>query len=424
MANPDTIQRASMMTRLAEKLPSEFRNGLPTLVTAFVAIYWMSLIVFPTVVLVKPIEQAWGWNRSEATLMLSSQAFVTLLFGHLAGSVAERFGLFRTAFVGTICSAAALLCVGLSGPNLALWYAAWALFGLTQLFCTVIVWSHAISQCFQRQRGLALAIAISGSALSAATMPSMTLWLYDFLGIGSTYVAFAGLMLVTTLPLIALTRKRFQPLVTIEPNQPQTESGGITLRAAIRTRAFWLMAAGMPIVAGAVSSIIIHSHSLMTDSGLSVQDATWVTSLLGPALLIGRLLTGRLLDRLTARKVIMGVFLFPAIACAILATFNGSLMLAVIATLCAGVAAGAEGDMLAYFTSRYFGVRHYGQIYGILLGLFSVGYGAFPPAVGLLFDIYGSYNYAFAFVGGMLIVGVMLLYFIGDYPEGAAHNPK
>src|SRR6185436_8043628 len=88
---------------------SEWRNGLPTLLTAFAAIYWMSLIVYPTGVLVKPIEQAWGWSRGETTLMLSSQAFVTLLFGHLAGAVARRFGLYRTAFVGTVCSAIALL---------------------------------------------------------------------------------------------------------------------------------------------------------------------------------------------------------------------------------------------------------------------------------------------------------------------------
>jgi MFS family permease len=257
--------------------------------------------------------------------------------------------------------------------------------------------------------------------LSAATIPSLTLGLDHFFGIGGTYVGFAVLMLVTTLPLMALTRKRFRPLIAIEAYQSRIKADDITLRDAARTRAFWLMAFGMPIVAGAVSSIIIHSHSLMTDSGLSLQDATWVTSLLGPALFVGRLLTGRLLDRFTARQVIMGVFLFPTIACVILSTFNGSLMLAVIATLFTGVAAGAEGDMLAYFTSRYFGVRHYGQIYGFLLGLFSIGYGSFPPVVGLLFDIFGSYNYAFALVGALLVVGVTLLYFLGDYPEGAAH---
>jgi len=402
---------------LTGREPSEWRNGLPTLITAFVAIYWMSVIVYPTIVLVKPIEQEWGWTRAETTLMLSFQALITLLFGHLAGSVARRFGLYKTAFAGTVGSAVALLCVGLSGPNLGLWYASWALVGLTQLFATGIVWTHAISECFRKKRGLALAIATSGSALSAAIMPPLTLWLHSLFGIGGAYAGFAGLMLLTTLPLIVLTYKSFRPIVVIAANLPQIEAGGMTLREAMHSRAFWLMAAGMPIVAGVVSSIVIHSHALLTDSGLSVQNATWVTSLLGPALLAGRLLTGRLLDRWTARQVILGVFLFPAAACAILATFNGSLLPAAIAILCTGIAAGAEGDMLAYFTSRYFGVRHYGQIYGLLLGLFSVGYGSFPPVVGVFFALFGSYNLAFAVIGFLLVLGVTLLYFIGDYPE-------
>jgi len=87
--------------------------------------------------------------------------------------------------------------------------------------------------------------------------------------------------------------------------------------------------------------------------------------------------------------------------------------------LCTAVAAGAEGDMLAYFTSRYFGVRRYGQIYGLLLGLFSVGYASFPPVVGFLFGIFGSYSLAFGLCGAILVVGASLLYFIGNYPEGA-----
>ena len=95
-------------------------------------------------------------------------------------------------------------------------------------------------------------------------------------------------------------------------------------------------------------------------------------------------MTGWLLDRWRPHHVVLGVFLFPTIACVILATFNGSLVLAVIAMLCTAVAAGAECDMLAYFTSRYFvsqaaiSVCSTRQIYGLLLGLFSVGYASFP----------------------------------------------
>jgi len=229
-------------------------------------------------------------------------------------------------------------------------------------------------------------------------------------------------MLVTVLPLIGLTWKRFKPLASATLGPSHEDASSLTLRAAVRTRNFWLLAAGMLIVVGVVSSIIIHGHPLLTDRGLTIADATCVMSLLGIALLIGRLTTGWLLDRFTARQMIWIAFLFPAIACFIFATYAGSLPLAIIAVACVGIAAGIEGDMLAYFTSRYFGVRHYGQIYGVLLGLFSVGYGVFAPIAGFLHAASGSYALAFSFSGIALLIGAVLLYFIGDYP--AARDPS
>jgi predicted MFS family arabinose efflux permease len=412
-----------MAATAIRKHPSEMRNGLPTLLTAFVAIYWMNLLTYPMGVLVKPIEETWGWSRGETTLLTSFHALMTLVLGHWAGSVARRQGIFRTAFAGVMLSAVGLVCIGNSGPSLPLWYASWILFGFAQMFCTVIVWSYAVSQSFVKRRGIALALAMSGSALAASTFPPLTLWLYRSYGIGGTYVGFAVLVLVTSLPLMAFTARRFRPIEQVNSQEPGTEAWGLTLAQAVRTRPFWFMAVGMPIVAGAVSSIIIHYHSLMTDKGLSVEQATWVMSLLGPALLVGRLGTGLLLDRWSARQVVLVVFLFPAIACAILATFSGSVVLAVVAVLCTGIAAGAEGDMLAYFTSRFFGVRHYGQIYGLMLGLFSIGFGGFPPIVGFVFDSAGSYSLAFGFTGVMLLIGATLLYFVGAYPSETAVDP-
>ena len=397
--------------------PSEWRNGSPVLLTAFVGIFWMSLLTYPTGVLLKPIEEAWGWSRGETTLLISFHAGMTLLLGPWAGSIARRYGIYRTAFFGVLGSALGLLGIAASGPHLALWYAAWIVFGFAQMFCTVIVWSYAVSLAFKRRRGFALAIAMAGSALAAFVFPPLTLGLYERFGIAGAYIGFAVLVLATSLPLMALTRRNFQGI------QSAADAGaarriGIrdSLSNALRTRTFWLLGAGMATVAGAVSGMILHYHALMTDRGMSVEQATWVMSLLGPALLVGRLTTGWLLDRLSARQIVLLVFFFPAMACAILATFNGSLVLAVAAVFFIGLAAGAEGDMLAYFTSRYFGVQHYAPIYGLLLGMFSVGYGSFPPIIGFMFDSLGSYSLAFAGAGVALILGAALLFLLGDYP--------
>jgi predicted MFS family arabinose efflux permease len=155
----------------------------------------------------------------------------------------------------------------------------------------------------------------------------------------------------------------------------------------------------------------------MTDSGLSVTTATWVMSLLGPSLLVGRLGTGFLLDRWSSRAVCLTVVAFPVVTCLIMATYSGSVPLAILAIVCCGAAAGAEGDILAYFASRHFGLAHYGSIYGLMLGIFSIGFGSFPPIAGFVFDRTGSYGAAFWLFSGLLAIAVVLLLKAGDYPD-------
>lgn len=406
------------MTSVAPRSVSELRAGMPVLLTAFLAIYWSNLLTYPTGVLLKPIEAEWGWSRGETTMLVSFHAGMTLLLGPWAGSIARRFGVYRTALVGTLFSALALVGIGNSGPHLWLWYVAWICFGFAQLFCTMIVWSYAVTLAFQKQRGFALALSMAGSAFAAFLFPPLTLWLYAQFGIRGAYMGFAVLVVCTTIPLIALTWKRFEAVQKRSDAQAAQHVGiRESIGVAVRTRTFWLMGGGMATVAGAVSGMILHYHALMTDRGVSIEDATWVMSLLGPGLLVGRLGTGWLLDRLAARQIVSLVFVFPMIACLILATFNGSMVLAVLAVLFIGLAAGAEGDMLAYFTSRYFGIAHYAPIYGLLLGMFGIGYGSFPPIIGFMHDWLGSYSLAFAGAGVLLFIGAALLFMLGGYPE-------
>ena len=51
-----------------------------------------------------------------------------------------------------------------------------------------------------------------------------------------------------------------------------------------------------------------------------------------------------------------------------------------------GLAVGAEIDIVAYLTTRYFGFRRYGVIYGWLYGMFIFGTGVGPPLMGAVFD--------------------------------------
>ena len=83
----------------------------------------------------------------------------------------------------------------------------------------------------------------------------------------------------------------------------------------------------------------------------------------------------------------------------------------------AGLAAGAEVDLMAYLASRYFGLREFGRIFAALYVGFALGPGVMVPLFGRLRDLSGSYDSGLYMVAaGIALFGVLLLG-LGPYPS-------
>ena len=70
-----------------------------------------------------------------------------------------------------------------------------------------------------------------------------------------------------------------------------------------------------------------------------------------------------------------------------------------------GFALGAEVDLLAYLTSRYFGLRYYGFLYALVYAFFWIGIALGPAITGHLFDVFGDYQIALRMIVILLLVG-------------------
>jgi cyanate permease len=80
-----------------------------------------------------------------------------------------------------------------------------------------------------------------------------------------------------------------------------------------------------------------------------------------------------------------------------------------------GLAAGAEVDMLAFFTSRYAALKNYGATYGVILGVFCLGAALGPMLVGASVDATGGYGAALAASAAGLGLVVALTALLGPY---------
>jgi cyanate permease len=186
---------------------------------------------------------------------------------------------------------------------------------------------------------------------------------------------------------------------------------GLSVREALLSRTFWLLVGPTILVATVINGSLVHVVSLLTDRGWSPEAAAGIMVWAGLASLGGRLVAGLMLDRMFAPYVAMLSFIV-ALAGVYLLASGTSATLGVIGI---GITTGAEVDVIGYMTSRYFGLRRFGQLYGYLFGVFLIGTGIGPVVMGAVHTRLHSYDSGFYAFGIMLAVATLFMLFLGRY---------
>jgi MFS family permease len=143
------------------------------------------------------------------------------------------------------------------------------------------------------------------------------------------------------------------------------------------TENFWLLSVAFFLGVLAINGTIVHIVALLTDRGVPLQVATGALSVAGTAIIVGRIICGWCLDRFWGPYVAVCFFVLPMLGIALLGSGWGFPVPLVGAALC-GAGIGAEIDLMAFFISRYFGLKAYGRIYGLMFMLFNIGTGMGP----------------------------------------------
>ena len=370
--------------------------------------------------LVKPIEAEFGWSRASITAAYLITATGTLLFAPFVGAVVDRIGPRRVALVMLLVLAAATANLGLSGPSIWSWYFAWGLFAFAQACAGNVVWANAVVSRFDKNRGMALAILLSGQAATYGLLPLFAVWVMESHDWRMVYYLLGGFVIFVGWPLAffffnsARDLKRRNPALEIHVPPPAAKGGALR---AMRRKHFWLIAGAYAVAAPAVSSLRVHIQPIMIDSGRTAMQAAGIAFFLTPASLAGRFLSGYLLDRFPAHYVAVIALLLPGVCYIILLVAGTSYVAALACAIIVGIAAGAETDVLAYLISRYFGPQYFSSLYGLLLGIFAVGYGAGPVLTGRVFDVMGSYEPSFIVLAVGAVLGTVLILMMGHPPS-------
>jgi len=400
----------------------EWRTHWPLVLTCLVGSTIATKQISTTGVLMKPLNEAFGWTRGQVSFTVTISSIATILFSYGVGALIQRFGPRRVALVVSPLAATAFAAVGFTGPSLWTYYAAFAIFAAVQVASGPIVWATAVTSNFRASRGLALGVAMSGVGFGQLIYPQAALWIVEHSSYGwrGVFVALAAADMLLLLPLLIFA---FRPIAggRAKTAAAATNLWGASFGDAVRSSVYWRVALVMIVAALTVSTMLIHLLPLLTDKGMAPTTAASVVAVAGGSTLVGRWIGGFLLDRIHARWIATAFFLLPAFGCVLLSRFTGDYLQAVLVAALIGVSAGVEGDMLPFLLRCYFGPRNYARIYGLTMVFYSVGYALAPVAAGVLFDITGSYEGFLLTLSGLLILAAVVSVTLGPYaPEAVA----
>jgi MFS family permease len=352
-----------------------------------------------------PISEDFGWSRTLTTmgltLILLMQAASSIPIGYLV----DRIGSRRLALVGMISSPLGFALLGTATGSESNWLLLWLIMGTVTMPVQSTIWTAAISTAFTKSRGMALGVAMCGTSLAAALFPWLGAILIQNFGWQKAMLYQALIWIALTYPFIFVFFRTARDKEHAADREVRTAlETGMTLKQGLRSSVFWRM-----LVVGAsytfvLPTMIINFIPIQTDGGVDPIQAASIAAVIGLASLAGRLTTGFLVDRINAVRVGAVAFLMPALGCVVLVVYGITPETALFTGIMLGLAQGAELDVFGYLTSRYFGLRYFGSLFGCILLSLTLGAGLGHVGASMIFDTTGDYS---AFMWLTAIVSVL-----------------
>jgi MFS family permease len=456
----------------------EWAKGWPIVLASLVGImlclspvpYWALIIIG------SELEAEFGWSRVMVSAGFLFMTAGVLIGAPVAGQLVDRYGARKVLLPSIIALGLGVMAFSQMTANPVVFYTIFFITAFLGSATLPITWSKAIVNNFDVNRGLALGIALTGTGIFGFFASPTIQALINAFGWRMAYICVGALPLLVSLPLaiwlfkdekedrqLASARNTGKPLlswiwipvliaialcavmvtVLARPGgavqviwmmagflfaylayvwfaagkDADSPMPGLTVREVYADYRFWLIFASFLLLGACVSGIIANSKNILLDKGY---DANMAASLLigagviGLSTMVGRLVGGYLADRIWAPMVGFVFLSVPAIGCWILMGDNG-VALNTLALILVGLAAGVEFDLMAYFVSRYFGMKSYGRIYGLIYAAFGLGSGTSPIIFNLLRGDDPNYSSVLVIVAFGFLLGSALLLFLGRY---------
>lgn len=375
---------------------------------------WLAMRGTFSVFLVVLLDE-FHWTRAAAAGVQSVSFIVYTFSAPLAGTLIDRFGPRRVMLPGIL-----VLCVGLflsahvkSLTQFYIFYGVIVAFGVT--FISLVAYSAVLSHWFERKRGLAGGIAVSGMGIGNFVLVPLTQYMIDVAGWRFAFMILAGLVFVLLFPLTAFLVRHKPAEMGLRPDNAGRTDGGAeprrgrirvvdnrwaetnwTLPLVAREGRFWAVLAYSFLVIIPIYLILIHGPRLLVDKGFSGMDAAFVVAALGITSSVFKVFWGWLSDRIGRELAFtIGSFILAlGVFILLLLEAGGPPQLIYLFIGFFGCGWGIAAPIFFAIAADLFQGKAFGLIYGMNEAIIGLGSALGPWVGGMSFDTTGSYKTA------------------------------
>ena len=400
---------------------------------SFVILFFNSGARYAFGVMFKPIIKEFGWGRGAVSLVFFVNMVVFAAGLFIVGKLYDRYGPKWVIIISTLFISAGFVLTSFmhSIGEFFFSYGILAAFGIAGT--AVPLMATLTSKWFDKRRGLAISLSLSGNSIGQfALVPALSLFALNY-GWRASYLSVGIAMCVVNIILVLFVIKGDPGQLGLRPfgyTEPEKQSTGLEvsvpdssqdmgLKQAMGTSSFWLFMVTMFICGGGDYFATTHLIPMATDYGISTITAGNMLGWYGLMSLAGILIAGPAADAIGSKIPIILTFVLRVVLYAMVLKYKSVTSLYVFA-LAFGFTHLITAPLTPMIVGKMYGVLHLGILTGIVNTSHFLGAGFWAYIGGVIFDVTGSYQLAFALLGVMALVAVICMIFLKEkrhYPR-------
>ncbi|PWK59366.1 MFS transporter [Roseicyclus mahoneyensis] len=369
---------------------------------------WAIIVILPAV------QAEFGVDRADASIPYTLTMLGFALGNFAIGRAVDRYGVARSLAASAVLMAAGYGAAAMA-PNIATLSALQFLigFGTATSFGPLIA---DVSQWFLKRRGIAVAIIASGNYLSGAIWPLILADILAGPGWRTAYLIIAATTLLVMLPATWLLRKPLPEgalLASETAASLRARDTGLSPQALT-----WLLAAAGIGCCVAMAMPQVHIVAYCTDLGYGPAVGAEMLSLMLLGGVASRLVSGLLADRLGGVLTLLIGSTLQMLALMLYLPTTGLTSLYLV-SLIFGLSQGGIVPAYAIIVREYLPAREAGARVGFVIMATILGMALGGWLSGLIYDLTGSYRWAFlnGIAFNALNVGIMLVILLRSRPR-------